>query len=69
MEDMQVQGEDKSEEAALSFEKLKNIMEIYNNCPTFLRGDANNSDNLRHNMESKGELAGGVESKRADKLF
>jgi len=34
---MQSNAEDKSEEALLNYENLKNIMEIYNNCPTFLK--------------------------------
>ena len=35
--DLQVNSEDMSEEALLDYENLKNIIEIYNNCPTFLK--------------------------------
>ena len=37
MADMQLKSDDTSEEAQLSYENLKNITEIYNNCPIFLR--------------------------------
>jgi hypothetical protein len=57
----------------MSYEKLKNIMEIYNNCPTFLKGDANNSENFRALVEKEKGVDGGDgeegERKRADKLF
>lgn len=35
--DMQENADDTSEDALLSYENLKNIIEIYNNCPLFLR--------------------------------
>ena len=37
MGDMQEHADDASEDALLSYENLKNIIEIYNNCPLFLR--------------------------------
>jgi hypothetical protein len=67
MSDMQENTDDYSEEAVLSYENLRNIIEIYNNCPTFLRGDANNSDNFRSNMDTNKDLT--VSQDRVDKLF
>jgi hypothetical protein len=35
--DLQADSSDLSEDAVLKYENLKNIMEIYNNCPIFLK--------------------------------
>ena len=35
--DMQENSEDQSESAIVKYENLKNIVEIYNNCPIFLK--------------------------------
>lgn len=37
IEDMQESPEDQTENAILLYDNLKNIIEIYNNCPIFLK--------------------------------
>lgn len=35
----------------LSYENLRNIIEIYNNCPIFLKGESNNSDAFKTSLD------------------
>lgn len=51
MYDMQHDPTDCSENASINLEHLKNIIEIYNNCPLFLQGDSNNSDNFKGSLD------------------
>ncbi|CDW82666.1 ef hand family protein [Stylonychia lemnae] len=56
IQDMQEDSDDSSENAMLKYESLKQIIEIYNNAPIFLKGDSNNSDNFKRNMDTNKDL-------------
>ena len=65
--DMQEDPSDESETAVLKFDKFKQIMEVYQNCPLFLKGDSNNSDSFKASMDRNKDLQGSQD--RLDKLF
>jgi len=67
MEDMQEDLQDGTENANLIFENLKDIIEVYSNCPLFMKGDSNNSDCFKGSLDSNKEFTNKYE--RIDKLL
>ena len=51
----------------LTFENLKDIIEVYSNCPLFMKGDSNNSDCFKGSLDLNVDFERKYE--RVDKLL
>jgi hypothetical protein len=67
MQDMQEDPTDTSDSAILDFKNLKDIIEIYSNCPLFMKGDSNNSDCFKGSLDLNRDVSSKYE--RVDKLL